>query len=137
MRWSWGPGNLEGPHHPTFLENGNILIFDNGTRRQYSRLVELDPRKNEIVWEYHSLHSPPFFTSWGGSAQRLQNGNTLVTETSEGRVFEITKDGNIVWEFFNPDKGGDGKRATIYRMTRITDTHLQSVLLRNLKKKSQ
>jgi ribosomal protein L15E len=36
-------------------------------------------------------------------------------------VFEITPDEQIVWEFFNPDRGKDGKRATIYRMTRITD----------------
>jgi len=131
MRWTWGDGkgDLEGQHHPTFLANGNVLIFDNGVKREFSRLIELDPRKKEIVWEYHSLHPTPFFTSWGGAAQRLQNGNTLVTESGDGRVFEITRDGQIVWEFYNPDKGKDGKRATIYRMTRITDQGLSRLLI--------
>jgi hypothetical protein len=131
MRWTWGDGKgeLEGQHHPTFLADGNVLIFDNGVKREFSRLIELDPRKKEIVWEYHSLHPTPFFTSWGGAAQRLPNGNTLVTESGDGRVFEITRDGQIVWEFYNPDKGKDGKRATIYRMTRITDPGLSRLLI--------
>ncbi len=34
--------------------------------------------------------------------QRLPNGNTLITESSGGRIFEVTRDGEIVWEFFNP-----------------------------------
>jgi hypothetical protein len=133
MRWTWGPGILEGQHHATFLKNGNILIFDNGTRRKYSRLIELDPLKKEIVWEYHSFHPTKFYTSWGGSAQRLPNGNSLVTETSRGRVFEITKDRNVVWEFLNLEKEKDGKRATIYRLTRITDARLQSILLKKVR----
>jgi hypothetical protein len=137
MKWTWGPGYLEEQHNPTFLENGNILIFDNGTRRKYSRLIELDPLKNQIVWEYHNLNLTPFFTDWGGSAQRLQNGNTLITETSKGRVFEITKDGEIVWEFNNPDKQGNGKEGTIYRMTRITDPHLVSIMLWNVEKETR
>lgn len=137
LRWTWGPGTLEEQHDPTFLENGNILIFDNGTRREYSRIIELDPLKNEIVWEYHSFQPRLFFTDWGGSAQRLPNGNTLITETSKGRVFEITRDGKIVWEFLNPEKAEDGKRATIYRMTRITDAHLQSMLLEKAKGQNQ
>lgn len=137
LRWTWGPGTVEGQHNPTFLENGNILIFDNGTRRGYSRIIELDPRKNEIVWQYHSFRPRLFFSDWGGSAQRLPNGNTLITETSKGRVFEITRDGKIVWEFLNPEKGENGKRATIYRMTRITNAHLQSMLLENAKGQNQ
>jgi hypothetical protein len=137
LRWAWGPGTLEEQHDPTFLENGNILIFDNGTRREYSRIIELDPLKYEIVWEYHSFQPRLFFTDWGGSAQRLPNGNTLITETSKGRVFEITRDGKIVWEFLNPEKAENGKRATIYRMTRITDAHLQSMLLEKAKGQNQ
>ncbi len=87
MRWTWGPGILEGQHHATFLKNGNILIFDNGTRRKYSRLIELDPLKREIVWEYHSFHPAKFFTSWGGSAQRLPNGNSLSYRNEQRKSF--------------------------------------------------
>ncbi len=133
LGWTWGPGQLDKPHNPTFLENGHILIFDNGPTRAYSRIEELDPLESRIVWEYPSSRPAPFFSSWGGSAQRLPNGDTLVTETSLGRVFEITKDGDIVWDFFNPEREEDGNRATIYRMTRITDPHLQSILMSNLK----
>jgi hypothetical protein len=55
--------------------------------------------------------------------QRLPNGNTLITESDNGRVFEVTRDGEVVWEFFMPtvsQKGGV-LRSTIYRMTRIID----------------
>ena len=126
MRWTWGSGKngLEGQHNPTFLANGNVLIFDNGLKREFSRLIELDPLKKDVVWDYHSLHPTPFFTSWGGAAERLPNGNTLVTESGDGRVFEITRDEQIVWEFYNPDRTDEGKRATIYKMTKITDPNL-------------
>jgi hypothetical protein len=136
MRWTWGPGQLEGQHDPTFLENGNVLIFDNGTGREYSRLVELDPRTRTVVWEYHSLHPTPFYSSWGGAAQRFANGNTLVTESDKGRVFEITKDGQIVWEFFNPMRAKDGKRDTIYRMTRITDLRMRALVMKYIEAES-
>lgn len=50
--------------------------------------------------------------SWGGAvstlisgAQRLPNGNTLITEGGTGRVFEITKAGQIVWEYVSPFVG--------------------------------
>jgi hypothetical protein len=41
-----------------------------------------------------------------GIAQRLANGNTLLTESSFGRFFEVTKEGEIVWEYVNPFFGG-------------------------------
>jgi hypothetical protein len=37
-----------------------------------------------------------------GGAQRLHNGNTLVTEANFGRLFEITPTGEVVWEYINP-----------------------------------
>jgi hypothetical protein len=33
------------------LPNGHIMVYDNGTRRGYSRVIELDPLSAEIVWE--------------------------------------------------------------------------------------
>jgi hypothetical protein len=119
--WSWGPGYLEKQHPPTFLEDGKFLVFDNGEERNYSRIIELDPLTMEVIWQYEASTPTSFYTSWGGAAQRLPNGNTLVTDSADGRVFEITRDGEIVWEFYNPDRDENGKRATIYRMMRITD----------------
>lgn len=131
--WSWGKNNLEGPHHPTFLENGNILIFDNGYFRKYSRIIELNPLTKKIVWQYTADPPESFYSMGGGASQRLPNGNTLITESNKGRVFEITEEGETVWEFYNPEINRKRKkRASIYRMMRITDLEKYSCLKRLL-----
>jgi hypothetical protein len=63
----------------------------------YSRAIEVNPATNEIVWKYQDKPTWSFF-----NAQRLPNGNTLITESSFGRMFEVTKEGEIVWEYVNP-----------------------------------
>ncbi|MBA7482180.1 hypothetical protein ES707_17662 [subsurface metagenome] len=120
--WTWGPGIVNRAHMPTVLENGNILILDNGRSRRYSRVIELNPITKKIEWEYKSDPPELFHSRFRGSAQKLPNNNVLITECDRGRVFEITRDGEIVWEFYNPkrDKKKD-KRVAIYRMMRITD----------------
>jgi hypothetical protein len=130
LLWSWGPGILEHPHHPTVLESGNILVFDNGGReRAYSRILELNPGTNEIVWQYVGEPPESFFASVMGASQRLPNGNTLITESTAGRVFEVTQDGEITWQFLNFEVStkaeGKGKRATIYRMVRYNPEYLK------------
>jgi len=118
--WEWGPGELRMPHHPTLLDNGNILIFDNGWEREYSRLVELNPITKKIVWEYKSDPPQDFFSMKRGANQRLPNGNTLITESDNGRVFEITPEGEKVWEFYSTIVK-ERTRKAIYRMMRIAD----------------
>ena len=88
----------------------------------------MDPLKRKIVWEY--VEKPPelFYSSTAGASQRLPNGNTLITESAKGRVFEVTADGEVVWEFFNPERRKDGKRIVIYRMERITNPDEYPVL---------
>ena len=44
-----------------------------------------------------------FFTPFMGGAQRLGNGNTLITETAFGRVFEVTREGRLCWEWVNEE----------------------------------
>lgn len=122
LLWSWGRGRLEWPHHPTLLDNGNLLIFDNGSRRKWSRIVELDPRDKRIVWEYRAEEPGNFFSYTRGGNQRLPNGNTLITNSDSGHAFEVTHDGEIVWEFLNPETNDSGdKRAAIYRLMRLVD----------------
>ena len=125
--WEWGAGNLIGPHDPWLLENGNVLVFDNGARpidsapRHFSRVVEVDPKRGSIVWQYPENPSPGFFSPSRGGAQPLPNGNVLITESTKGRVFEVTRAGEIVWDFWNPDfRAQDGLRRTIYRMRRMS-----------------
>jgi len=100
------------------LDNGHILVYDNGAHRTYSRILEVDPVENRIIWEY--LADPPekFYSETRGSNQRFDNGNTLICESERGRAFEITPTGEVVWEFYNPEIV-DGRRRLIYRMTRV------------------
>jgi hypothetical protein len=72
------------------------------TRVPYSRVIEVDRRTRAIRWEYRD--SPPgnFFTPFMGSAQRLPNGSTLVTESAFGWIFEVDRNGQVRWEYIVP-----------------------------------
>ena len=105
IAWKWGPGHISHQHHPTYLDNGHVLLLDNGAHRRglsYSRVIEVDPSTSEIVWQYQGLPMVSFFTHFTGGAQRLPNGNTLITEGLTGRLFEVTSGNEIVWEFISP-----------------------------------
>jgi hypothetical protein len=116
--WRFGPGVLELPHMPRWVEGGRILLFDNGVRRGWSRVLEVEPVSGRVVWSYAAQPPSDFFSRWGGGVQRLPNGNTLVTESGRGHAFEITRAGEVVWEFWNPDIVGS-RRRVIYRLLRI------------------
>jgi uncharacterized protein (UPF0248 family) len=105
--WKLSAPTVAGQHAPHLLGNGNVLIFDNGVHRlddsmPYSRVIEVNPATNEIVWKYQDKPAWNFFSPRMGNAQRLPNGNTLITESTFGRFFEVTRDGDIVWEYVNP-----------------------------------
>ncbi len=118
--WKWGPKEMIGhPHDCSVLDNGNILLFDNGFHRkpyvgesieassatiseeEYSRILEIDPKTDAIVWEYKDRFNI-FYTPICGGCQRLPNGNTLICESTKGRFFEVTPEKKIVWEYHNP-----------------------------------
>jgi len=113
--WLWGPSNVLFQHHPVLLDSGHILLFDNGRKR--SRVIELEPRTREIVWSYGPQKG--FFSKTRGANQRLPNGNTLITESDTGYVFEVTPNGKRVWQFANPDVEEGSTRMAIWRMTRF------------------
>ena len=105
--WYLGPPHLSGQHAPNELENGNILVFDNGKNRinhdiPFSRVIEVDPATKEIVWSYQEKYPSDFFSPLISNATRLPNGNTLICEGSFGRFFEVTVEGEVVWEYVNP-----------------------------------
>lgn len=129
--WGWGKGELEGPHSARLLANGHVLVFDNGRRRKYSRILEVNPLTNQIVWSYEAPNKRSFFTEGGGAARRLANGNTLIAETRKGRLFEITGDGEIVWDYLNPVQDEADKslqRATIYSAERLAPEFVEAIL---------
>jgi len=95
---------------------GNLLVFDNQGEAGYpavrlatqpgSRVLEIDPTKKEIVWQYTGSSSGKpnytFYSSYISSARRLPNGNTLIDEGMNGRFFQVTTKGEIVWEYVSP-----------------------------------
>ncbi|MCH2100466.1 MAG: arylsulfotransferase family protein [Planctomycetes bacterium] len=129
MVWHWGRKEISGSHDATLLENGNILIFDNGLQRGWSRVIEVDPLTQKIVWEYRDENLKGLWTESRGSAQRLANGNTLLAESDRGHALEVTSAGKIVWEYFHP--GENKKVATITRIKRI-EPPLQQALREHL-----
>jgi hypothetical protein len=97
-------GMFHHQHEPVLLANGNILIFDNNEGANRSKVLEFDILTQQILWSYESND---FYTAVIGSNERLANGNTLITESNAGRVFEVTPDKRIVWEFLNPHRAGE------------------------------
>jgi len=128
----WG---LEGPwlkqHQPEVLPNGNMLIFDNGGSREQSRILEFNPATLEIVWVYKGDEENTFHSATCGSQQRLPNGNTLISETDRGRAFEVTRGGEIVWEFVSPARAGeDGSYiASLFEMLRLPSSSVEGWLV--------
>lgn len=118
--WKWGPGEISKQHRPTLLGNNNILLFDNGYDVGFSQILEIDPIDKTIVWSYNSDGSENFYTARSGGGQRLPNDNILISQAQTGRIFEITRDGEIVWEYFNPNVDKEtSKRQTIFVMERL------------------
>jgi hypothetical protein len=124
---------------------GHILVFDNGgwagygapnpgaptgtqnAMRDYSRVLEFDPTSLKIIWQYtpaeagylKPVDANRFYSPFISSAQRLPNGNTLITEGSGGRIIEVTNDFEIVWEYISPYWGKQMHINMIYRAYRV------------------
>jgi hypothetical protein len=127
-------GRLEGQHGARMLADGRILVLDNGRYRGWSRVLEIDPKDNRILWEYRGKN---FFTLSQGYAQRMENGNTLITESEQGRAFEINSEGKVVWEYYHPEVQNKdnsehpesyGRRQWIYRMVRYSPDFIEKLL---------
>jgi hypothetical protein len=112
---------MVGQHNPHLIPpglpgEGHLLLFDNQGEGGYppaemqtsggSRILEIDPVKKEIVWAYTGLDSDraawTFYSSFISNAERLPNGNTFIDEGMNGRFFQVTPAGEIVWEYINP-----------------------------------
>jgi len=128
-----------GQHNAHFIPKGlpgagNLLVFDNGGASGYgfsnpnapdgansfarptSRVLEINPVTLALVWSYAG---PRFFSTNISGAQRLLNGNTLITEGASGRLMEVTKEGKVVWEYINPLFTAGNSPNAVYRGYRI------------------
>ena len=87
FRWKWGRGEISHQHNPTMLDNGRVLIFDNGPHKSgftHSRIIEVDPFSNEIAWEYRGDPPISFYSYHISGSERQPNGNTLICEGRPG-----------------------------------------------------
>jgi len=116
-------------HNANWITNGlpgagNILIFNNGDNRQdgnYSSVDEITPLVDaqghytltsgsaygpaDLTWTYKAKNPTDFFADKISGAQRLPNGDTLICHGPLGTFFEVTSEGEIVWEYINPVTG--------------------------------
>jgi hypothetical protein len=112
---------------PGFPGAGHVLLFNNGRKRapkEYSTIDELalpfdasrgftrEPGKAfgpaAPLWSYSDPEN--FYSHFISGCQRLANGNTFVCSGKQGRFFEVTPAGAIVWEYWNPH-GGEIERT--------------------------
>jgi outer membrane protein assembly factor BamB len=88
--WSYGALVLKHQHCAWVLDNGHLLITDNGN----ARIIEVDRATQRIVWEYRE----GLKFAIQACAYRLPNGDTLITDSGNQRILEVDPDGKTVWE---------------------------------------
>jgi len=137
---------------------GNMTIYDNGCYNPMGRtssLIELNPyldankkntgayvnppdagydrdnRSNQIVWHFETFNGKSFYSHNVSSTQRLPNGNTLACSGAPAHLFEVTREGEVVWEYINPLGGpglstflsGRGESNSVFRAYRYGPDH--------------
>ena len=101
-------------HAVELQPDGNILLFDNGNRRDrivhannsvdtISKAVEIELTGNpatdaQIVWEWDT----PFYSFALGDADRQPNGNTIAVNGVNSTVSEVDDQGNLIWQMTAP-----------------------------------
>lgn len=109
VKWEMRDDSWGGQHDPHILTNKNMMLFANGqltsAAHPYSRILEINMRTRKTVWEYRDPRVLNFWCGFISGAERLPNGNTFICEGGYGRLFEITPEGETVWEYNNPYMG--------------------------------
>ncbi|MEO5999418.1 MAG: aryl-sulfate sulfotransferase [Chitinophagaceae bacterium] len=121
---------LFGQHNIRWIEKekpggGHLMMFNNDihniNNNNYSAVFEIIPPTDrggnyipgkdktfgpeKPVWKYIAPDSISFWSNYISGAQRMSNGNTFIDEGGKGRFFEVTKEGEIIWEYLNPFRG--------------------------------
>jgi hypothetical protein len=84
---------LHEQHNPVLLSNDppTVLVADS----ENNRVVEYEKHGDE--WTRTWLYAKGL--DWSRDADRLPNGNTLITDTANGRVIEVSPQGEVVWQY--------------------------------------
>lgn len=117
VKWHSGPKHpIIRQHDPDFIGSGWIGIYNNaqdgsarGHRLGGSEIVAIQPSTDSVKTLFAPENHEDFYAGYGGKWQYLKNGNMLITEMPTGRVFEVTKNGQVVWEWIQ----GNANRATV------------------------
>lgn len=121
-------------------DTGDKLGFWPNKYRNFSRVLEINPITKQIVWQY--VQAKPtsgdalgnnhlFYSNIMSGAQRLHNGNTLITEADTGRVFEVTMEKEVVWEYAPDWISSGGFFGSIYRAYRVPYSWVSEKLLKD------
>jgi len=115
-------GMWDRQHDSRTLDNGDLMVFNNNAGKEISEVLEFNPETQQIVWSFKGSADYPFYSHNCGAAQRLPNGNTLISESNNGKAFEVTPDKTIVWEYVSPWRAGENNEyiANLFEMTRLS-----------------
>ena len=117
-------GQFVRQHDPDFIDGDTFSVFDNnhntdlGKKRLQSKIVIVSaPQNTHKVYFEGTLPDKPFYTKRMGKHQWMPNGNLLITESESGRGFEVNKQGDMVWQYFNYID--DGVVGNVTEVTRL------------------
>jgi hypothetical protein len=130
---SYKRGSLEDqklfrPHYSSWVDPGyfggelanSISVYNNFIGAQLSLGQLITPVKSDSGYvmengvflpeSFTETYSHPDtsknFSTAGSSLQLLENGNILFCAARQGRIFEISADGELVWEYLTPMRNG-------------------------------
>lgn len=108
-------------HDPRMTDSGRMMVFENYWKESESRVLEIDVATGDVTWQYVGTDEAPFFTATCGTSRLLPNGNVLITESDNGRAFEVTREGTTVWQFLSPHRAGPTESlvATLFDLDRV------------------
>ena len=81
---------------------------------------------DDRLYEYYTGNEhQPFNSKIMGKHQWLENGNLLITESMNGRAFELNNYKEIVWEYYN--NLNNDKRGIVQDATRVPREKLKFI----------
>jgi hypothetical protein len=108
-----------------------VNIFDPGVLPDGSYQLK-DGRfgPDDFVWTYKAPTPADMKSDFISGAKKLPNGNVLICVGDVGRFFEVTRNGEVVWEYINPastdgmiTQGQKPANNMVFRIDRLEPDH--------------